>query len=113
MTEDKKMIALDEDMEDLWDKETQKRDSMASAIREWQNDGFGIFMHFSPSTAFQGRYRGKELDKDLWAEWMMFRAEIPIQEYEEQLRSWNPDRFDAAEWAACKGRGWQWSEYEF
>ncbi|MCX6972443.1 MAG: alpha-L-fucosidase [Verrucomicrobia bacterium] len=86
-------------MEDLWGKEIQKRDSMADAIREWQDDGFGIFMHFSPSTAFQGRYKGKESEKDLWAEWMMARAEIPVPEYEQQLRSWNPDRFDAGKWA--------------
>lgn len=29
----------------------------------------------------------------------MKRAEIPIPVYEEQLRSWNPDQFDADEWA--------------
>ena len=86
-------------MESLWHKDIQKRDSMSDAIRAWQDDGFGIFMHFSPSTAFQGRYKGKEREKDLWAEWMMVRAEIPIPDYEEQLRSWNPDLFDADEWA--------------
>jgi alpha-L-fucosidase len=86
-------------MENLWDKGTQERHSMADAIREWRDDGFGIFMHFSASTAFQGRYRGKELECDLWGEWLMKRAEIPIPEYEEQLRSWNPDQFDADEWA--------------
>jgi alpha-L-fucosidase len=92
-------VDLQETMEHLWHKDVQHRDSMADAIRAWQDDGFGIFMHFSPSTAFQGRYKGMERIKDLWAEWMMVRAEIPIPEYEEQLRSWNPDRFDAEEWA--------------
>lgn len=99
MSEQKTKTALDEEMEHLWDKETRKRDSMADAIGEWQDDGFGIFMHFSPSTAFQGRYKGKELAKDLWAEWLMMRAAIPIPEYEKQLRPWNPDKFDAGEWA--------------
>ena len=89
------------EMESLWHKGTQERDAMADAIREWQEDGFGIFMHFSAGTAFQGRYKGKELEKDLWAEWLMKRAEIPIPEYEKQLRDWNPDRFNADEWAAA------------
>lgn len=90
---------LQAEMENLWDKDTQERTSMTDAIRDWRDDGFGVFMHFSASTAFQGRYKGEELKRDLWGEWLMKRAEIPIDEYEEQLRAWNPDQFDADEWA--------------
>ncbi len=90
---------LQDEMENLWDKQVKHRDSLDDAIREWRDDGFGIFMHFSASTAFQGRYRGEELKRDLWGEWLMKRAEIPLAEYEEQLRNWNPDGFDADEWA--------------
>ncbi len=90
---------LQAQMENLWETGTQQRDAMATAIREWRDDGFGIFMHFSPGTVFQGRYRGREHDRDLWGEWIMKRAEIPLAEYEEQLRGWHPDQFDAEEWA--------------
>lgn len=90
---------LNEQMEGLWDGGTTNREAMDAAIRAWRDDGFGIFMHFSPGTAFQGRYRGRELEKDLWGEWIMKRAEIPIPEYEAKLRGWNPDQYDAEEWA--------------
>lgn len=99
MTTEKKPADLQNEMENLWDKGTQQRDTMADVVQEWRDDGFGVFMHFSASTAFQGRYKGEELKRDLWGEWLMKRAEIPIPEYEEQLRSWNPDQFDADEWA--------------
>ena len=99
MSTDGRKADLSAEMENLWDKETQERDTMVEAIREWRDDGFGVFMHFSASTAFQGRYKGRELEKDLWGEWLMVRAEIPIPEYEEQLRNWNPDQFNANEWA--------------
>jgi len=99
MSDKKKSPDLQAEMENLWHKGTQQRESMADAITEWQDDGFGIFMHFSASTAFQGRYQGEELKRDLWGEWLMKRAEIPIPVYEEQLRRWNPDQFDAEEWA--------------
>ena len=99
MTTDKEPADHQNEMESLWDKSTQERGSMTDAIREWRDDGFGIFMHFSASTSFQGRYKGEELKRDLWGEWLMVRAEIPIPEYEEQLRTWNPDQFDADEWA--------------
>jgi alpha-L-fucosidase len=99
MSDEKKAADLSAEMENLWDKGTQERDTMAEAVREWRDDGFGIFMHFSASTAFQGRYKGEELKRDLWGEWLMVRAQIPIPEYEEQLRNWNPDQFDADEWA--------------
>lgn len=99
MSKENKNIDHQVEMESLWDREIQERDWMADAIQDWQDDGFGIFMHFSATTAFQGRCKGKELQKDLWGEWMMVRAEIPIPEYEDQLRDWNPDQFDADEWA--------------
>jgi alpha-L-fucosidase len=99
MTKSQAPTDLHAEMENLWHKNTTKRDGMAGAIRAWCDDGFGIFMHFSASTAFQGRYHGKELEKDLWGEWLMKRAEIPIPVYEAQTHEWDPDQFDADAWA--------------
>ena len=99
MSTEKQNVDLAAEMEKGWHKGTRELDSMDDAIRDWRDDGFGIFMHFSASTAYQGRYKGKELEKDLWGEWMMKRAEIPIPEYEDKMHTWNPDQFDADEWA--------------
>lgn len=72
---------------------------MKKAIEKWRDIGFEIFVHWSAGTAFQGRYHGKELQRDLWGEWLMKRAGIPIKEYEAVLKTWNPKDFNAKEWA--------------
>ena len=88
-----------EKMEDGWFTEIRNRPEMQEAIADWQDLGFEIFIHWSAGTAFQGRYHGQELTKDLWGEWLMRRAGIPVSEYEKVLKTWNPTAFNAKEWA--------------
>jgi alpha-L-fucosidase len=97
-----------ENMELGWETEVKGKNSNEKQIEEWKDWGFGIFIHWSPSTALQGRFQGKEIESDLWAEWSMNRAQISIEEYEAILRGWNPKDFNAKEWgdviegAGCK-----------
>jgi alpha-L-fucosidase len=88
-----------EKMEDGWITDVRNSAEMKQAIREWQNIGFEIFVHWSAGTTFQGRYNGKEFTRDLWGEWIMKRAGIPVQEYAASLKTWNPKDFNAQEWA--------------
>jgi len=92
-------LRAEEKMEDGWITEIKKSPKMKEAIKKWQDIGFEIFMHWSAGTAFQGRYYGNECSKDLWGEWIMKRAGIPVEKYEEALKTWNPKKFDPKEWA--------------
>ena len=92
-------LTAEDKMEDGWITEIKNSPEMKKAVKKWRDIGFEIFMHWSAGTAFQGRYYGKEKSKDLWGEWIMVRAGIPVKEYETALKSWNPKDFDAKEWA--------------
>ena len=70
----------------------------AAAREAWKDDGFGVFIHWGPSTIFQGRYDGKEFVRDLWGEWFLRCSGIPQSDYEAAIKSWRPDKFDAEEW---------------
>jgi alpha-L-fucosidase len=89
---------FEEDMSTGWEERTQKIESLEAHLADWEDRALGIFIHWSPSTAFQGRYKGQEIEKDLWGEWTMYRAQIPVPDYENTMRDWNPRDFNAEEW---------------
>jgi len=57
---------FEEDMSLGWEERTQKIESLEAHLADWEDRAIGIFIHWSPSTAFQGRYKGQEIEKDLW-----------------------------------------------
>lgn len=66
----------------------------------WFSDaGYGIFLHWGAYSQAAGRWKGQERTRDLWGEWLWNRAGLGREEYEAFARSFNPTRFDAAEWA--------------
>ena len=75
-----------------------KGDAPQAAREAWKNDAFGIFMHWGPSTIFQGRYQDKEFNKDLWGEWFLRVAGVPRDEYDAAIKTWRPTKFNAKEW---------------
>jgi alpha-L-fucosidase len=62
----------------------------------WRDAGFGMFIHWGAYSVPAGMYNGKEI-KGL-GEWIMEDAKIPIPEYEQFARQFNPTKFDAKEW---------------
>ena len=62
----------------------------------WRDAGFGMFIHWGVYSVPAGVYKGKEI-KGL-GEWIMEDAKIPIPEYEQFAREFNPTKFDAKEW---------------
>jgi alpha-L-fucosidase len=94
---------IEEDGEDYmssgWHSEIKEATSRKEAVQAWRNDGFGVLSFWSSSTVFQGRWNDRELSRDLWGEWLMKRAGVPIEDYEAALKKYNPSQFDADEWA--------------
>ena len=70
----------------------------------WRDAQFGMFIHWGAYAVPAGTYRGERVPGI--GEWIMSRAKIPIPEYEQFVRAFNPAKFDADAWvAAAKDAG--------
>jgi alpha-L-fucosidase len=71
-----------------------------AAIQErmawWKDARFGMFIHWGLYAVPAGEYKG-ERSKGI-GEWIMHHLNIPIAEYEEYAKVFNPVKFDADEW---------------
>lgn len=69
------------------------------ARMEWWRDAtFGMFIHWGAYAVPAGEYKGKEYSRI--GEWIMHSANIPIPEYEQYVKQFNPTQFNAKEWVA-------------
>ena len=78
------------------------RSQPADPVREarlawWREARFGMFIHWGLYSLPAGEWNGKYYDGI--GEWIMYKARIPIGEYEGLARRFNPVRFDAEAWA--------------
>jgi alpha-L-fucosidase len=64
----------------------------------WREARFGMFIHWGLYAVPAGVWKGEEVYGT--AEWIMYCARIPVQEYEQLAKRFNPVRFDAREWVA-------------
>ena len=63
---------------------------------EWfRHDKFGMFVHWGPYSTLAGEWKGQRVPVGNEAEWIMQRFNIPVREYREMARSFNPQKFDA------------------
>jgi alpha-L-fucosidase len=57
---------------------------------------FGMFIHFGLYALPAGDWKGRTVPG--LGEWIMYRAKIPVAEYEGLARQFNPVKFDADQW---------------
>ena len=63
---------------------------------EWFRDArFGMFIHWGVYAVPAGEWKGKKIEG--LGEWIMNRAKIPVNEYEQLAPQFNPVKFDADE----------------
>ncbi len=62
----------------------------------WRDARFGMFIHWGLYAEPAGEWKGKEIPG--LSEWIMCNAKIPVHEYEELAKSFNPEKFDAQKW---------------
>lgn len=79
-----------------WEKETKLQRDQRMAW--WRHARFGMFIHWGVYSVAAGRWKGKPIDGI--GEWIMHQAQIPIQEYEQLPKQFNPVKFDAAQWVS-------------
>lgn len=63
----------------------------------WREARFGMFIHWGPYAVWGGDYHGY-LSRNGGTEWMMNRCKIPVKEYQEMTRTFNPTKYNPEEW---------------
>ena len=75
---------------------------MATTLKEriawWEEARFGMFIHWGIYAVPEGIWQGKEIPGI--GEWIQFRAQVPVAEYERLAKKFNPVKFNAKEWVA-------------
>lgn len=66
-----------------------------TALHEWRNDHFGLFIHFGVYSKLGGVWKGEQIP--YYGEQIMNHARIPVPEYEAVARDFNPTDFNADE----------------
>ncbi len=72
----------------------QDRDDGDDRMQWWREARFGMFIHWGLYSILEGEYAGNPNH----AEWIRTTAQIPVDEYDELLDRFNPERFDADAW---------------
>jgi len=62
----------------------------------WRDAKFGMFIHWGLYAVPAGEWKGEEVDG--YAEWIMFTEKIPVEEYEQLAKKFDPVKFDADRW---------------
>jgi len=71
----------------------------------WRDAKFGMFIHWGLYAIPAGTWKGEKIRGI--GEWIMLRARIPVAEYEQLAKEFNPVKFDAAEWVSLAKRAGQ------
>jgi len=63
----------------------------------WTEARFGMFIHWGVYAQFAGVYKGHEQARG-GAEWIMNRSKIPVSEYKNMAKKFNPVNYNPDEW---------------
>ena len=78
---------------------SQPKDASSKDLRMkwWREARFGMFIHWGVYSQWAGVYHGHNQARG-GAEWIMNRSKIPVAEYQERAKSFNPTKYDADAW---------------
>jgi len=68
----------------------------APRTRWFRDAKYGLFVHWGLYSIPAGEWKGRRTEKI--GEWIMNHEKIPVAEYEQLARQFNPTKFDAREW---------------
>jgi alpha-L-fucosidase len=66
-------------------------------MKWWREARFGMFIHWGVYAQWAGVYHGHHQARG-GAEWIMNRCKIPVAEYQEKAKSFNPVKYDPDAW---------------
>lgn len=79
--------------EPVKDEATMKQDKR---MEWWRDARFGMFIHWGLYAQPAGEWKGEQIPGI--SEWIMLRAKIPVNDYEQLADNFNPVKYDAEEW---------------
>jgi len=71
--------------------------SKDARMKWWREARFGMFIHWGVYAQWGGVYHGHNQARG-GAEWIMNRSKIPVAEYQERAKSFNPTKYDPDAW---------------
>src|SRR6185436_14413955 len=75
---------------------TAPDEAKATRLAWFHEAKYGLFIHWGLYAIPAGEWKGKRIPGI--GEWIMNRAPIPVAEYEQLAKQWNPAKFDAEAW---------------
>jgi len=85
----------------------ETREERGQRMAWWREAKFGMFIHWGLYAVPAGMWKGEKVPGI--GEWIMYRARIPVNEYEPLARRFNPVKFDAREWVrVASNAGMKW-----
>jgi alpha-L-fucosidase len=79
------------------DIDTESREAKEKRLEWFRHDKFGLFIHWGLYAIPAGYWKGERSPGI--GEWVMNRMKIPVAEYEQLAKQFNPVKFDADAWA--------------
>jgi alpha-L-fucosidase len=75
----------------------QETEAAREARLKWFREAkYGLFIHWGLYAIPEGVWKGQEIPGI--GEWIMNRAKVPVKEYEQLAKLWNPTKFNADTW---------------
>src|SRR5918992_1465793 len=74
----------------------ETKEQRDARMKWWREARFGMFIHWGLYAIPAGEWKGKLIPGI--GEWIMNRAKIPVAEYEQLAKQFNPVEFDADAW---------------
>ena len=71
-------------------------------IKWWRDAHFGMFIHWGLYSIPAGEWKGEKGGG--YSEWLMHKKKIPVKEYEQLAKQFNPVKFNADEWVRLAKR---------
>src|SRR5512133_3490192 len=69
---------------------------MPEKMEWWREARFGMFIHWGVYSVPAGTYNGKQIDGI--GEWIMHNGRIPVSDYRQYAKQFNPVKYNADEW---------------
>ncbi len=77
-------------------KATETKAERDARMQWWRDAKFGMFIHWGVYSVPAGSYKGRPVGGI--GEWIMCNGKIPMAEYQEYAKQFNPVKFNADEW---------------
>ena len=70
----------------------------------WREARFGMFIHWGVYAVPAGEHQGETTTGN--SEWIMLSMKIPVDEYQQYAREFNPVNYDPEQWVLCLRAYW-------